>query len=298
MDAMAPLLATLATVLLVFLPAMAQPSIERILERVSEEAAVLQQNAPKVITQESLEQRAVMPPSRFRPRAGSYAGGAPVTRLRLREIVSEYTFGALREADAQSLIEFRQVISVDGRPVQTPESSRRALSAGVLAADDRARKRMLEAFAKNGLVDIATDYGLILLMFTRRGLEDLRITPLGGSWIGTEPALTFSWQQKSASSGALEFHGRESARRAMRGTLWVRASDGLPLRVYAWMEHIDSSKQDIRDDATVEYLLFSHGFLPPASVVPRHLVNGGISTETLYRYEPFKLSTTSTEIKF
>jgi hypothetical protein len=39
--------------------------------------------------------------------------------------------GTLKEADSGDLHEFRQVISVDGRPVQTEESARRALSLGM-----------------------------------------------------------------------------------------------------------------------------------------------------------------------
>jgi hypothetical protein len=182
--------------------------------------------------------------------------------------------------------------------VQTPESARRALSAAIQSADDRARKRMLEEFAKNGLVDIATDYGLILLMFGSRAINNIKITPLGTAWVGTEEALTLLWQQTSSSGGALEFHGRESVRRALRGTLWVRASDGLPLRVNAWIEYTDPAKHLIRDDANVEYILSAHGFLTPASVVHRHLVDGRLMTENLYHYEPFKLFSTSSNIKF
>jgi hypothetical protein len=282
---------------LVISPAFAQPPLSKILARVSEEAEVLQQNAPRILTQETLQQRALMPPSRFRPRNESEAAGAD-SRLRVREIVSEYSFGALSGAAAHNLLEFRQVISVDGRAVQTLESARRALLAAIQSADDRARKRMLEDFAKNGLVDIATDYGLILLMFGSRSINNIKITPLGTAWVGTEEAMALSWQQTSSSGGALEFHGRESVRRALRGTLWVRASDGLPLRVNAWMEYTDPAKHVIRDDASVEYILSAHGFLAPASVVHRHLVDGRLMTENLYRYEPFKLFAASSDIKF
>jgi hypothetical protein len=36
----------------------------------------------------------------------------------------------------------------------------------------------------------------------------------------------------------------------------------------------------------------------PASVVHRHAVNGAVMTENLYRYEPFKLFSTSSSIQF
>jgi hypothetical protein len=277
---------------------LAQTAPPRIPPRVAEEADVLEQNAARILTQESLEQRSVMPPARFRPRIGSAAEQATGPRLRVREVVSEFSFGALRSSQSHDLIEFRQVLSVDGRPQQTTDSALRGLSQGIKQGDDRVRKRMLEEFARNGLVDIATDYALILLAFTSRGQKLMEFAPLGQAYIGTDAALTISWKQKSAEGGALEFHGQQSVHRALQGTLWVRASDGLPLRVNAWMEYTDQASHVIRDEATVDYLMSEHGFLTPASVIHRHMVNGAIMTENLYRYDPFKLFSTSSTIKF
>jgi hypothetical protein len=279
-------------------PAQAQPAPPAILSRISEEAAVLQQNAPKVLSQETLEQRAVMPPSRFRPRIGAAAHEAPPKpRMVVREVVSEYSVGTLRESDSPNLVEFRQVVSVDGRPRQSPENARRALSLGVHSADDRIRKRMLEDFAKHGLVDIATDYALILLAFSKRGIEQMKIEAAGEDQVGADQATVLHWQQTSPEAGELEFHGRQMARRALQGILWVRKSDGLPLRIQAWAQHTDA-KHQIRDEATVDYVLSPHGFLTPASVVHRHLVDSNLVTENLFRYEPFKLFGADSDIKF
>src|SRR5271165_2064693 len=98
-------------------PALAQPAPYRLPPRVAEEAEVLQQNAPKIVTQETLEQRSIMPPSRFRPRAGSAVEHATGPRFRVREVLSEFSFGALRDSASHDLVEFRQVISVDDRPL-------------------------------------------------------------------------------------------------------------------------------------------------------------------------------------
>ena len=275
-----------------------QPDLSKILSRVAEEAAVFQQNMPKALTQETLEQRAAMPPSRFRPRIGKSAAEPPKPRFQVRQIVSEYTVGALTESESHDLVEFRQVISVDGRPVQTPEKARHALSLGMQSQDDRVRKRMLEDFAKNGLVDIATDYGLILLAFTHRALEDVQITLAGHGQVGADAATVLNWKQTAGAGGELEFHGRQAARHLLQGTLWVRSSDGLPLRVEVWVEYLDRERHTIRDQGTIEYTQSAHGFLTPASVVHRHLVDRQLQTENLYRYEPFKLFSSDAEIKF
>ncbi len=268
-----------------------------ILSRIAEEAEVLRQNATKVLSQETLEQRAVMPPSRFRPRVGAAAHEVAKPRLTVREVVSEYSVGMLRDSDSGNLVEFRQVVSVDGRPIQSSESARRALSLGLNSPDDRIRKRMLEDFAKHGLVDIATDYALILLAFSKRGLEQMTIEPAGEDQVGADEATLLRWEQKSADGGELEFHGRQVAHRALQGTLWVRKSDGLPLRIQAWAEHTDN-KHQIRDEGTVDYVLSTHGFLTPVSVLHRHLVDGQAVTENLYRYQPFKLFGAESGIKF
>jgi hypothetical protein len=195
-------------------------------------------------------------------------------------------------------VEFRQVLAVDGRRLQTTDSALRALSLGIQQGDDRVRKRMLEEFARNGLGDIATDYALILLAFTSRGQKQMEIAPAGHEFIGTDAAVSLAWHQKSSEGGVLEFHGQQSVHRALQGTLWVRASDGLPLRVNAWMEYVDAAKHVIRDEATVDYAMSQHGFLTPASVNHKHIVNGAVITENLYRYEPFRLFSTNSSIKF
>lgn len=278
------------------LPAQMPPS--PIPPRVAEEADVLEQNATRILTRETLEQRSLLPPSRFRPRAGSDAERATGPRLRIREVVSEFSFGALRGSRSRDLIEFRQVLSVDRQPLQTADNALRALSQTIQQGDDRTRKRMLEEFARNGLVDIATDYALIILAFTARGQQQMEFLPAGQGYIGANPAFALAWKQQSTQGGVVEFHGRESVHRALQGTLWVRASDGLPLRIHAWTEYTDQAGQLIRDDATVDYIMSEHGFLTPASVIHRHVVNGAVITENLYRYEPFQLFTSSSTITF
>jgi len=271
-------------------------TLDQILSRVAEEAVMLQENITNTISQETFEQRAVMPPSRFRPRAGTAAQNEK-TRLQTRQIVSEYSVGTFQQSASRDLHEFRQVVSVDGRPVQSAEDARHALSLGVRSEDDRIRKRMLENFARYGLVDIATDYGLILLEFTKRGLTNLTISVGATANIGADTALALPWRQKTDAGGQLEFAGRRTVRQPLQGVLWVRASDGLPLRVEAWAAYPDN-QHIVSDRATVDYVQSAHGFLTPVSVVHRHLIDGHLITENLYRYQPFKKFSSDAEIKF
>ncbi len=278
--------------------AFAQSSLQQLLSRVAEEAEVFRQNAPKALTQETLEQRALMAPSRFHMRAGAAAANPPpALRMQVRQLVSEYSVGVLKDSVSHDLVEFRQVISVDGRPVQSAESARHALSLGMQSPDDRLRKRMLEDFARHGLVDIATDYGIILLAFDKRGLAQMKLALGGETNIGADTARAILWQQTSDSGAELEFRGRTATRHPLRGTLWVREPDGLPLRVEAMAETTDR-QHTFRDQGTVEYVLSTHGFLTPVSVRHQHIVDGKLMTENVYRYEPFKLFAADAEIKF
>ena len=272
-------------------------ALDRILSRVAEEAEMLQENIPKTVTQETFEQRALMPASRFRPRIAKSATEAPKPRLQVRQVVSEYSVGTFRETASHDLHEFRQVVSVDGRMVQSAADARHALSLGVRSEDDRIRKRMLENFAKYGLVDIASDYGLILLEFTKRGLANIDVRPAGSANIGADPAIRLDWKQKTDAGGQLAFAGKRTVRQPLEGILWVRESDGLPLRVEAWAEY-KSDDHVVADRATVDYSQSSHGFLTPVSVVHRHFVDGRLITENLYRYQPFKMFSSDAEIKF
>jgi len=203
----------------------------------------------------------------------------------------------LQQTDSRDLHEYRQVVSVDGRPMQTEASARRALSIGMHSPSDRIRKRMLELFAKSCLGDIATDYGLILLEFTRRGWDNLQFGPAAEGRMGTATALVLDWKQRSTAGGELEFHGRRAVHQALQGRLWMRLPDGLPLRVEAWAELQDGG-HIVRDQASVEYALSSHGFLTPASVVHRHSVDGQVMTENLYRYQPFRMFSAEADVKF
>jgi hypothetical protein len=272
-------------------------NIHEILSRVAEEAEVFQQNAPKSLTQETLEQRTRMAPSRFHPRIGKAATEIAQPRLVVREIVSEYSVGALQESVDHNLSEFRQVVTVDGRKVQSLETARHALSLGIRSPDDRARKRMLEDFAKHGLVDIATDYGIILLAFSKRGQEKMEFALAAEEQVGADTCWALAWRQTTPAAGMLEFLGNQASRRALEGRLLVRKSDDLPLRIQAWSEHPQNGHV-IRDEATVDYIASAHGFLTPASVVHRHVIDGQLITENLYRYQPFKMFGADTEIKF
>jgi len=267
-----------------------------ILSRVSEEAEMFRRTAPQTLSEETLQQRSLKPAPRFHPRVGSGATARPVAEYQTREIVSEYTYASLRDSPG-ALHEFRQVISVDGRPVSTPEKARHTLSLDLKSEDDRARKRMLENFRKVGLIDAAMDFGQILLLFTRRELHNYDFRIVGTDRIGADEAIVLTYEQRQGNQTMLVFEGKKTIRAKLDGKLWVRSSDGLPLRISLrsqWKEQ----RQLRRHEATVEYAATPFGVVLPASVKHREFLDQELITENLFRYAPFKRFGANAEIKF
>jgi hypothetical protein len=256
-------------------------------------AEQFQRNAPQATALETLRQNSFRVPPHPLIAIGAAAADPMEPRFVTHEVVSEYTLGRLK--GGTDLLEFRALVSLDGRSVATPDAARRALAHEARSGEDRARKRLLEELSRLGLLDVATDYGTILLAFTATGQQALRIHPAGDGWIGTEPALRFDWEQTAG--GALEFRGRKLARRPLEGSIWVRARDGMPLRISSSFEHTEPVHV-LRDDASVDFVLSPAGFVAPATVVHRHYVDGRALTENHYTYGPFHLFTTDTTIRY
>jgi hypothetical protein len=271
--------------------------VQELLSRLTEEAEMLRQNAPKAIAVETLEQRALRPPSRFRPSPGAGPADAPRAQIFTREIVSEYSVGVLKQTGSDNLMEFRQVVAVDGQPVQSHETARRALAMGLRSAEDRVRKQMLEDFERHGLVGAVSDFGILLLQFTKRGIRDLKLTPYALTHVGSEQALVFNYEQVSGDTGLLELTKRRATRYPLSGRVFVRFSDGVPLRISCSIQRKDG-KKEVLDQATVEYALSSHGFYAPASVVHRQYIDRQLVLENQFRYAPFRTFGADTEIKF
>jgi hypothetical protein len=282
-----------AAALLIAAPAARSASLDPLLAGTIRAADEYQKSAPRLVTTEILHQTCFNRP----PHGFITVGAAALVSAHFltHDLVSEYTVGHLKGSPPAELVELRELVSMDGNPIRTSVAARRALSQDVQSGEERVRKQLLEEFTKLGLADVATDYGTILLAFTSKGIASLKITPDGEGFVGTEESVRLSWIQTEG--GALEFRGRKVARRPMQGAIWIRKSDGMPLRISATFEH-DEPQHRLRDDATVDFVKSMLGFPTPVTVAHRHYVDGQPLTENLYTYEPFHLFTTDTNIRY
>ncbi len=270
--------------------------IQAMLARVAEEAEVFRQTAPKLLAQETLRQRALERPRRFRPRIGQAAAEPLKPEYRTREIVSEYTYGSFRDSPGV-LHEFRQVVSVDGRALTAPSRARQKLTRGLQSADDRAKRRMLEEFERHGLRTAAADFGQLLLVFSRSRLHQYSFAWEGTARVGAEAAVIVRFRQMAGEGALTIFERGRTIRASLEGQLWMRDPDGLPLRIV-----LEATRQEdgqrVRDQATVEYVMSPHGVVVPASVLRRRFVGDVLMVEDVFQYSPFRLFAADAEVKF
>jgi hypothetical protein len=273
------------------------PRLPSILARVSEEAEVFTKIAPQVLATETLHQRALpVQGRRFIPRIGN-SGNPPPPRMREREIISEYGFSSLREAPG-AIREFRQVTSVDGRQVAAPEKARQTLATGLSSDDDRRRKQMLETFEKYGLIGTASDFGQVLLLFSRRGLENYTFELSGSTRLGADTVLIVNYKQQKGPEALTVFEKGMTLHQNLQGQIWVRESDFVPLRITLIAVRTENGKSTRRDEASVDYAMSSHGVILPAIVVHREFANGSMVAENTFQYSIFKRFGAASEIKF
>jgi hypothetical protein len=273
-----------------------QSEIPKMTARIAEEAEVFAHSAKAVLSEEKLAQRTRKPVSRFHPRVGASATQAPKEEFLTREIVSEYGYSSFKDSPA-ALHEFRTVISVDGKKVLGVEKARRTLTLGMTSTDDGTKKQMLRDFEKHGLIGAATDFGQLILLFTKRRLADYEFYPDGQDRIGVDAAAVLAFKQKAGQESLTIFAGNTALRSELRGYIWVRTPDYLPLRI-----QLLSSRKDgplvINTKATVDYAMSAHGCILPASVVHRDTVSGKLITENIFQYGPFRKFGAESELKF
>ncbi len=267
----------------------------RALSRLSEEAEVFRANAPRIVAREHLVQRSLKPRRRFVPRVGEGAV-SPKPEYWSREIVSEYAFAGLKDAP-EALHEFRQIVSVDGRQIASADNARETLVAGLRSDDDRVRKRMLERFEAHGLRGAATDFGQILLLFTRTRLPDYEFAWAGSEMSGQDAVRVLAFKQRSGDASVMIVDRRKAVHQPLEGRIWIRQRDLLPLRIALSTVRKDGQSV-IRDEATVQYVMSPLGYLAPASVLHRELNGSSVVVENRFEYSAFQMFKADTEVKF
>jgi hypothetical protein len=269
-------------------PAQDDPKVKEALYRLSREASQFWQKAPGFIGQERINQRVAV----FKRKRGTLEA-APLKEksqpaFKTQQIVSWYAFGSLR-GSPEAVREFRRIYEIDGKPIEREAAAKAALSFEITSKDDGAREKLLKQFEEEVLPGAATDFGQLLLLFSKSKLDKYSFQLAGESRVGADAALVIAFQQVGGNQALRILDGGKKLAEKLQGQILVRQGDYLPLRITlnSTREH---KKNQIRDEASVDYEV-SAGALLPASLIYRRFVNGDLVVESTYRYvlwEPLK----------
>ena len=256
---------------------------QQLAERLAREAQAFEKIAPELVGRETLHQRVMVAP-RLKLRVGD-AAKHPIAAWKEHEVVSEYAFAVL----GREIHELRQITSVDGKAVAGGTQAQNALAKLITSHNDERKRHALEQLEKYGLQGAATDFGQILLLFSRGNLERYEITAAGPRLLGTVPTQVFHYQQLDGPHALTVFRGGSAAkteRLSVEGEIWVREADGLPLRIT--MSATDSSTdKTLREEATVNYAMSEYGTLLPIETTHRELRAGVEVEENKFTYTEF-----------
>jgi hypothetical protein len=257
---------------------------QQLAERLAHEAQAFEKIAPELVGRETLHQRVMAAPAHFKLRVGD-AAKHPVAAWKEHEVVAVYAFAVL----GREIHELRQITSVDGKAVAGETQAQNALAKLITSHNDDRKRRALEQLEKYGLQGAATDFGQILLLFTRDNLDRYEITAAGPRLLGTVPTQVFHYQQLDGPHALTVFRGSSAAKTeslSIEGEIWAREADGLPLRIT--MAATDSSTdKTLREEATVDYAMSEFGTLLPVETTHRELRAGVEVEENKFTYTEF-----------
>jgi hypothetical protein len=277
---------------------------QQLIARLSQEADALRKIAPDVVGQETLFQRALKPPKGgFHIRVGASAQKPPEPIWQERRILSEYSFAAF-SGEGGAVHELRRVTAVDGRTVQDSKKAQQELAAVVSAPDDKRKKELLEQFEKYGLLGAVTDFGQLLLLFTSSDILHYEFTYRRTENQGAAHLLVFGYQQIDGPEGLTVIDPRraEPARNLrIGGEVWVRENNFIPVRITLASSQDQGDglvRQEVREEASVDYVMSAYGALLPFWTEHRELRAGKVVAENKFSYTDFHKFDASSAIKF
>jgi hypothetical protein len=252
------------------------------LDRLASEAASFEKLAQEVTGREVIHQRMLKPSAKFRPRIGEAATKAQPLEWREREIISFYGIALI----GRSLHEIRQVISVDGKPVQGEQHAQQTLIALLTASGDRQKLAALKQLEKYSMGGAATDFGPLLLLFAHGGAERYEFTARGPRLLGTVPASAYHFKQLDGSEGLTLFAG-QTQKLPIEGEILISEAPQGPIRI-TLSSTVPESDPLIREEASVEYARSPLGALLPSAIEQRELRGQDVASEHLFDYDSFQ----------
>jgi hypothetical protein len=260
--------------------------IDEYLEALARTAATFAVTAPGLTAEETLDQRG---------RRGFVEIGKKVKikdfdvmhpdDFHTHHVVSRYALTEIGEGHV--LHEIRTILAMDGESLKTADDARHALTIGLRSADDRTKRELLENLEHNQLDGAVTDFGQLILLFTRHLQKDYVFFLTGDQHLGGEPVFVLGYRQISGAQGLTVFRERTEETQTVKGQIWFRQKDLLPIRITMNTEERMSKKLTIRILALVDYVPSRFG-LVPASVIHMQFLNSTLIVENDFHYADFQ----------
>ncbi len=131
----------------------------------------------------------------------------------------------------------------------------------------------------------ATDFGQLLLLFSRANLERYEITYLGARLVARVRMQTFRYKQLNGHEALTVFQGGQTQSLSVEGEIRVRESDGVLARVT--LQATDKSSEKTRhEEAAVDYAASDFGIVLPYQYPPG-VARGRGGAENTFTYDGF-----------
>ena len=260
--------------------------LQKALPEIAKQASQFWQSAAGYVGREVLHQKALTLPAKRKIRIGVKATQPVQREFKDREIISYYALSTFH-ATPEALHEFRQVLAVDGKPVMPEPAALRKFQRILSSRDDRARTELQEDFAQANLTVTATDFGQLVLLFTRVNLPKYTFARDSAGFIGADRVIVIKFRQSGGNEALRIEEAGKQVREPLSGQLWVRESDYKPLRITLTAAR-EQEKQQIRDEARVDYALNAAGAALPVSVVFRRYVGDELRVENISQYSDWR----------
>jgi hypothetical protein len=252
--------------------------------RIAEAAERFSQAAQQYMCRETLVQRAIRTRSVRKVKGTAVALGSN-PQYDHRQIVSFYGFTTVGRSPA--IRELRQVLTVDKETLAKEFEGRKSFRNALLAHDDESKGGMMSAFGAEGLRGVATDLGQMVLLFDRDSMKNFAFEYDREERIGSTSTMVIRYTQKRGSEAVRIDENGKHSKGELRGWLWVRLPDHLPVRI-TMITTRNEKKRDVRDEAEVDYAEISSGALLPMAVIHRRWENDILAAEDDFRYSEWQ----------
>lgn len=251
------------------------------LQRVAAVAGLFAQTAQQYISQETLRQRVIRGDS-IRKKKGDtvpLASGTP--QYNRREIVSYYAFTTIGKSPV--IHELRQILTVDKDRLAKDFEGRNVFRNALLSRDDDVKNKLLNGFEPEALNGVAMDLGQMILLFDASGIKNFTFDYDREETIRGISTMVIRYSQKAGDESVHIIDRGKKAKVALRGWLWVRLPDFLPVGM-TMISSRTEKKHQIRDEAEVDYFENPDGALLPSAVLHRRYEDDILAAEDDFRY--------------